>query len=79
MKLKVVYLGRIKEITSKSEEHIDLPSVSYLNEFSRYIQNCYPDIDKHIFRIAVNRNIEDENIELQENDEIAFLPAFAGG
>ena len=79
MKVKVVYLGRIKELVSKPEEGIDIPHGTSLNDFQHFIKSCYPNISKHLFKTAVNRNDENENIILSENDEIALLPAFAGG
>jgi molybdopterin converting factor small subunit len=79
MQVKVLYLGRMKELSSKTEENMDVPSGITLYDLNCQIRRRYPDMKKYIFRVAVNRNIEDENIELHENDEVALLPAFAGG
>ncbi|MCM8569098.1 MoaD/ThiS family protein [Gramella jeungdoensis] len=75
----IKYFGAIAEVTNCSSETIE-KSNSSLKEIIQDIQSRY-DL-KHIpLKFALNQNIIEavEEIEINENDEIAVLPPFAGG
>ncbi len=77
--MKVIYFGKIADVTNKTFEEIQLEKkdvkslIIYLNE--KYA------IDLNEMQIAVNQNLvsKSEQITLKDSDEIAILSAFAGG
>ena len=79
MNVNLKYFGAIAEAVKKDSETLTLGEKSSVNDFSEFIESIYPQLQGFIFKIAVNQNITEENIELSENDEIALLPPFAGG
>ena len=75
--MKLIYFGMIAEATGKQQELIEpLDSVKILSEF---IIKKYPKIAPINFKIAVNQSLVNSNISLNQHDEIAILPPFAGG
>jgi len=52
--------------------------ISYTDLINR-IQNEYPEIAHYNYRVAVNHEIINEEPELKNLDEVAFMPPFAGG
>jgi sulfur-carrier protein len=81
MKFIVKYYGLIADITNKSEEEFlikDAPLA--LTSIKDYILTSYPELKNTTFQIAVNHEIiRDDSKIITINDEIGFLPPFAGG
>ena len=75
----IKYFGAIAEITQCTEEHLDVTNEK-LSDILRHLFNKY-ELQQLPIHIALNSNlvsIEAENI-IENTDEIALLPPFAGG
>jgi molybdopterin synthase sulfur carrier subunit len=79
MNVSVKYFGALAEAINKESEQLEIGKDSCLNDFSELVESLYPQLQEHVFKIAVNQNIADDNIKINENDEVALLPPFAGG
>lgn len=80
MTLSIKYFGMIAETIGKQEEKVEIfsqqISVALLVEL---LLKKYPDLNLKSFKIAVNQSIAENDTLINENDEIALLPPFAGG
>lgn len=75
MILKLKYFGIIAEALGKDNEELNIntPTVDELKKnYNEQLKNIN-------YKIAVNHNLVEGNHKLKENDEVAFLPPFAGG
>jgi molybdopterin converting factor subunit 1 len=79
MNINIKYFGMIAETTGIKEETIELSINSNLNNLKDIVFEKYTALEDMSFNIALNHSLQVGNIELNENDEIAFLPPFAGG
>jgi len=80
MKIKVKYFGLLADLTGCSEEVIDAENNLSSRELQELIHNKYPVFKEYEFNLAVNQSIlQREAVKLEEKDEIAFLPPYAGG
>jgi len=73
----IKYFGAIADITQKKEEQFQ--TVDSLYELQSEIESQYPEIKTIRYSLALNQSIVKEDAELNDNDEIALLPPFAGG
>ena len=78
MKLRLKYFGQIAEKTGINEEIFTLNEEVSLNEIRQVIHEKYS-LNNMPFRLAVNKQLSDSGKVLKDNDEVAFLPPFAGG
>ncbi|MUP47450.1 MoaD/ThiS family protein [Gramella sp. BOM4] len=78
MKIHVKYFGQVAEAVGKTEEVLDLEKGTNLQDFKTRQVRAYRIPDPHSVQIAVNQDLMEEK-DLEEGDEIAFLPPFAGG
>lgn len=80
MTLSIKYFGMIAETIGKQEEKVEISrqqiAVALLVEL---LLKKYPDLNLKSFKIAVNQSIAENTAIINENDEIALLPPFAGG
>ncbi len=79
MMIEVKYFGILAEASECEHETFDMDSGN-LSALLQVLHLKYG-LDNYSFQVAVNRRIitQPEVYELKESDEIALLPAFAGG
>lgn len=77
MEIKVLFFGVLAEVTGTAFRNYS--GVKNTSDLQHRIADDYPEIVHYNFRIAVNSQIINDEIDLYENDEVAYLPPFAGG
>ena len=68
MNINVKYFGALAEAVKKESEQLELGKESCLNDFSELIESLYPQLQGHVFKIAVNQSLADDNVKINEND-----------
>ena len=79
MRIKIKYFGLFQEIVGKSEEELQLENSQGTEELAQLLKDKYNIKEELSFRLAVNHALIKGNSKLEESDEVAVLPAFAGG
>jgi len=77
MKVKVLFFGVLSDIIGKTE--LELNDFSDSDSLESYFIEKFPKIKNYPYRISVNKSFIESKTFFSENDEIAFLPPFAGG
>ena len=77
MKLSILLFGVLAD--EAGSPNIMIENVNTLEELKEKVKEELPSISKYSFQVSVNRDIVRGDMKLKENDEIAFLPPFAGG
>jgi molybdopterin converting factor subunit 1 len=81
IRLKVLFFGRLKEITGRAEEAIELAEASTIEQlFSQYVRRL-PELARYRSSLVASRNQEFAawDTALHSGDEVAFLPPVSGG
>lgn len=77
MKVKVLFFGVLSELTGTDMKHYN--NVKSVGELKILIQDDYPEVAHYNFRISVNNEIINNDPLLNDGDEVALMPPFAGG
>ena len=77
MKINVLFFGVLSEITGKKSLSFD--DISDTTELNNKLTDKFPEIKSITYRLAINQEIIDTNTKLNDGDEVAFMPPFAGG
>ena len=77
MKVNVLLFGQISEIVG--EQTIVMENVDNKEELLKAMLEAHPALGKLSFKIAINSELTESNLKLNNGDEIALLPPFAGG
>ena len=78
MRLKVRYFGMITEWAGTDSEEVEIDG-NQVEELRYALVRSIPQLGTITFQIAVNQSIANSETILNENDEVAVLPPFAGG
>jgi len=77
MQVKVLLFGVLAEVTCTNCKHYkDVKSISDLR---LRIYDDFPEVAHYNFRISLNNQIINDDPLLNDGDEVAFMPPFAGG
>ena len=80
MRVTVKYFGLLAEITHRNEEQMELTAdVNTLLGLKSAVEHRFPAFQKTAYSIALNQALCNDDLALKDDDEIAFLPPFAGG
>lgn len=78
MKIKVKYFGLVAEKVGFEEQILEISTGLSASKFKEQQIAKYQIEDAESIQMAVNQNLT-SNSNLNEGDEVAFLPPFAGG
>ncbi|MCX2743852.1 MoaD/ThiS family protein [Mangrovivirga sp. M17] len=78
MKINIKYFGMIAEAAGKNEETLEISEGMSVSDLKDQQIKKYQIPDPESVQLAVNQDLE-SSVELNEGDEVAFLPPFAGG
>jgi molybdopterin converting factor subunit 1 len=77
MEITVLFFGELAEISGTKKVSVqDIEDTFCLKE---YISKQHPKLKDRTYRMAVNKELVSEKQILHHGDEIALLPAYAGG
>ena len=81
MRVRVLFFGRLKEISGLAEDNVEMSEGARVDDlFARYA-NRFPELAKfrHSVAASINQQYAEWNALLTAGDEVAFLPPVSGG
>jgi len=81
MTVKVLYFGRLKELSGTAEELVELRDGSPIEELFTICAAARPELQKFRSSLVAARNREFAawDTQLSSGDEVGFLPPVSGG
>lgn len=76
--IKVHYFARLRELTGKSEEHIEKYSMT-VQQLLDWAEDKYPGFGSDMIHVAVNEEYALKDDVIQSGDVCAFIPPVSGG
>jgi len=78
MKITVLIFGSLVNATQGRAE-IQVKGKTDLDSVRKTLLESYPLLADYTFRMALNQQITEGNVDLKNDDVVALLPPFAGG
>ena len=81
LRLKVLFFGRLRELTGIAEESLEISSGTTLQDLFNHYAARFPKLTAFRTSLVASRNEEfaSWNSAVSNNDTIAFLPPVSGG
>lgn len=77
MEIEIISFGQIAEFIK--HQKIDISGITDTENFKQYIENQFPALKSMKYKLALNKNIVQENMEIKNPATIAIMPPFSGG
>lgn len=77
MNIHVIFFGSLADLIGKSKLVVN--GCTDILSVKEKVISEYPQLKDCVFLISVNRKLVKNNLALEEGNEVAFLPPFAGG
>jgi len=77
MRVKVLFFGVLGDKAGSSEKEYE--GFVDTDSLERKVAEEIPGLDGYSYRISLNNSLVKGNTVLNDGDEVAFLPPFAGG
>ena len=81
IRLKVLFFGRLKELTGHAEDSAEFADASTIERLFALYAARHPELAKYRTSVVASRNQEFAawDTPLRTGDEVAFLPPVSGG
>lgn len=79
MLVNIKYFGMILEQVNLASEPLEISENTSIQDVESLLLEKYPSLQSMTYNIALNLSIKDKTTLLNNGDELAFLPPFAGG
>jgi molybdopterin converting factor subunit 1 len=80
MKVTILYFAKLKQVTQKTEETVELPTPSTVHTLYHHLRERYPDFSPASeLACAVNERIRSFETPLKTGDVVCFIPPISGG
>lgn len=77
MEIQIISFGKISEFINN--QNIDVEGISNTDELKLYLEQSFPDLAGMKYKLALNKNLVQQNLKIQDKDMIAIMPPFSGG
>ncbi|WP_316824087.1 MoaD/ThiS family protein [Pedobacter miscanthi] len=77
MEIEIISFGQIAELINNQK--IDTTGITDTETFKQHIENQFPALKSMKYKLALNKNIVQENTEIPNQATIAIMPPFSGG
>ena len=79
MRVRVVYLGILKEIAGRTSDTVDVADGETAGDLWQRLGGEAPKLATRTIAIAINQEYASPDTALRDGDEVAFLPPVSGG
>jgi len=77
MEISVLFFGVLAEVTGTDRKYYR--GITSYGDLKHRIVDDFPEIVHYNFRVAINNKIVNDDPLLRQDDQVAYLPPFAGG
>ena len=77
MEIQIISFGKISEFINN--QNIEVKDISNTDELKLYLEQSFPNLVGMKYKLALNKNLVQQNLEIHDKDTIAIMPPFSGG
>ena len=77
MEIEIISFGQITEFIN--HQKIEVDGIADTDTFKQYLEDRFPALKGTKYKLALNKNIVQQNTEITNLATIAIMPPFSGG
>jgi sulfur-carrier protein len=77
MEIEIISFGQIAEFINNQKIEVD--GIADTDAFKQYLEDRFPTLKSMKYKLAMNKNIVQQNTEIKNQAVVAIMPPFSGG
>jgi len=77
MQIELISFGKISEFISNQK--LEIEGVETTDDLKKHLEEIFPNLASIKYKLALNKNLVQQNSEIKNSDSIAIMPPFSGG
>lgn len=77
MEIEIISFGKIAEFIGNQK--IEITGINKTDELKAYLEASFPRLRNMKYKLALNKQIIQDNSAIANNDTVAIMPPFSGG
>lgn len=77
MEIEIISFGKVSELIKNQK--LDVSDIADTDTLKQYLEQRFPDLAAIKYKLALNKNMVQHNMPLQNHDTLAIMPPFSGG
>lgn len=77
MEIEIISFGKISEFIGNQK--IEIAAINKTDELKAYLEASFPRLRNMKYKLALNKQIIQDNSTIANNDTVAIMPPFSGG
>lgn len=77
MKIDIMAFGKISEFIQNQE--MDISNITNTDELKQYLEQSFPQLAGTKYKLTLNKDVVQTNLQLTNKDTIVIMPPFSGG
>ena len=77
MQIELISFGKISEFISNQK--LEIEGIETTDDLKKHLEKIFPNLANIKYKLALNKNLVQQNSEIKSSDSIAIMPPFSGG
>ena len=77
MEMEIISFGKIAEFIKNQK--IEIKGINDTDGLKAYLETSFPALKSMKYKLALNKDVIQENREISNQDTVAIMPPFSGG
>lgn len=77
MQIELISFGKISDFISN--QNLEIEGIETTDDLKKYLEKTFPGLANIKYKLALNKNLVQQNSEIKNRDSIAIMPPFSGG
>jgi len=77
MQIELISFGKVSEIIR--DQTLEIKGIETTDDLKEHLEKIFPALADVKYKLALNKNLVQQNSAIKNNDSIALMPPFSGG
>jgi len=77
MQIELISFGKISDFISN--QNLEIEGIETTDDLKIHLEKNFPGLADVKYKLALNKNLVQQNSEIKNRDSIAIMPPFSGG
>ncbi|TDQ11046.1 MoaD/ThiS family protein [Pedobacter metabolipauper] len=77
MEIEIISFGKISEFIKPQK--LEISGITHTDDLKVYLESSFPKLSGMKYKLALNKQIVQQNCEIANHDTVAIMPPFSGG